>query len=363
MNAEQVAALRAPFPAEQVGKLPRATKKDAPKGKCAPKNLGGDAPAWQDFFCGGWHGLPAVHLDYVGHAAVTDRLLEVDPSWNWEPVAADDHGRPIFELDGRSRPVGLWIRLTVCGVTRLGFGSCPSDQFDAEKVLLGDALRNAAMRFGVALDLWVKGHDDDEEDRPSEPPRPAVQMAGEDDLGRVAAAVAQVPDGQRDAFKAWWVAEGCGALQRGQVPAVKVPSIVAKAAELAGLAPLSDGPASPPCPGEGGSASALDEASTVSHVAEGSPPAPSDDLPPAEPTPAQVLAHTIRHELDAGQRAALKAWCAAERVPLVVAKMTARQQERVAKLIVSGDLHRMALAATTPVAASQETTEAPETAA
>ena len=25
--------------------------------------------------------------DYVGHANVTDRLLEVDPEWTWSPVA------------------------------------------------------------------------------------------------------------------------------------------------------------------------------------------------------------------------------------------------------------------------------------
>jgi hypothetical protein len=38
-----------------------------------------------------------------------------------------------------------------------GYGSCPANQNEAEKVLIGDALRNAAMRFGVALTLWAKG--------------------------------------------------------------------------------------------------------------------------------------------------------------------------------------------------------------
>ncbi len=42
-------------------------------------------------------------------------------------------------------------------MTRLGYGSVPGSQPDAVKVLIGDALRNAAMRFGVALDLWAKG--------------------------------------------------------------------------------------------------------------------------------------------------------------------------------------------------------------
>ena len=102
-------------------------------------------------------------LDYVGHGAVTDRLLDVDPQWNWEPVAVDDHGLPLFSRAGDGKPVGLWIRLTVGGVTRLGYGSCTPGQFEAEKVLIGDALRNAAMRFGVALDLWIRGHAEDDE--------------------------------------------------------------------------------------------------------------------------------------------------------------------------------------------------------
>jgi hypothetical protein len=115
--------LRKQFPPEQVGKLPRGGAK----------------------------------LDYVGHADVTSRLLEADPEWNWEPLAKDEHGLPVFDLDKNGNPVGLWIRLTAGGVTRLGYGSVPSDQRDAVKVLIGDALRNAAMRFGVALDLWAKG--------------------------------------------------------------------------------------------------------------------------------------------------------------------------------------------------------------
>jgi hypothetical protein len=52
----------------------------------------------------------------------------------------------------------MWIRLTVCGVTRLGYGHAGSKTGgDAIKEVIGDALRNAAMRFGAALDLWHKG--------------------------------------------------------------------------------------------------------------------------------------------------------------------------------------------------------------
>lgn len=142
METDIQAALREPFPPEVIGKLPRSTRKDNQKGHCKE--------------CGGYHGLPAVHLDYVGHAAVTDRLLKVDPAWTWEPMGVDDHGLPAMVRNSSGQPTALWIRLTVGGVTRIGVGSVEPGAFDAEKQLIGDALRNAAMRFGVALDLWSK---------------------------------------------------------------------------------------------------------------------------------------------------------------------------------------------------------------
>lgn len=140
-----LALLREPFPANQISKLPKPFKKDSPKGKCAE--------------CGGYHGLPAMHLPYVGHAALTDRLLDCDPEWNWEPAGYTPNGLPVMEGGG------MWIKLTVCGVTRFGYGNADGKQGgDAIKEIIGDALRNAAMRFGAALDLWHKGdlHGDDE---------------------------------------------------------------------------------------------------------------------------------------------------------------------------------------------------------
>lgn len=95
-------------------------------------------------------------LDFVGHAAITDRLLAVDPEWNWRPLALTNEGLPLFDEGG-----GLWIKLTVCGVVRLGYGNAKKksqyEPGDREKEVIGDALRNAAMRFGAALDLWHKG--------------------------------------------------------------------------------------------------------------------------------------------------------------------------------------------------------------
>jgi len=146
-----LAKLREPFPAHQISKLPKPTRKDAPKGRCQE--------------CGGYHGLPAFHLDYVGHAALTDRLLDADPAWTWEPLSIAD-GLPVLDPFG-----GMWIKLTVCGITRLGYGHAGDKQGgDAIKEIIGDALRNAAMRFGAALDLWHKGdlHKDEEERTASE---------------------------------------------------------------------------------------------------------------------------------------------------------------------------------------------------
>lgn len=131
-NLEWHEKLRAPFPRETVGKLPKPTRRDAQKGQCRE--------------CSGYHGLPAVHLDYVGHAAVTDRLLSVDPEWSWEPMGHTPEGLPALDRDGN-----LWIKLTIHGHTRIGVGDGSS-----MKERIGDAIRNAAMRFGVALDLWSK---------------------------------------------------------------------------------------------------------------------------------------------------------------------------------------------------------------
>ena len=142
ITPEQALALRKPFPAESVGKLPKPVRSQDPdKGKC----VAGSKYSTDGQYCGGYHAR-SMHLDYVGHAATTDRLLTVDPEWSWEPFALDDAGLPALDRGGN-----LWIRLTICGTTRIGVGDGKS-----AKECIGDAIRNAAMRFGVALDLWAK---------------------------------------------------------------------------------------------------------------------------------------------------------------------------------------------------------------
>ena len=163
--------LREPFSKNHISQLPKPTKAQTDAVK-------------KDFktgirckICGGWHHPKVIHLDYVGHAALTDRLLDCDPEWNWKPIATTEAGLPAFDNIG-----GLWIYLTVNGVTRMGYGSADNKQGgDAIKEIIGDALRNAAMRFGAALDLWHKGSlhgmDDVEVPIPDTGKKPAPKAA------------------------------------------------------------------------------------------------------------------------------------------------------------------------------------------
>ena len=125
MKPETAAILRKPFDSNQISIFPRSAGSKA-------------------------------GLSFVGHAALTDRLLQADSAWTWSPVANPASlGLPVT-----GSGVEMWIELTVDGVTRYGYGDAPGKKGgDAIKECIGDALRNAAMRFGVALDLWHKGGD------------------------------------------------------------------------------------------------------------------------------------------------------------------------------------------------------------
>lgn len=148
MTPEEAAALREPFAPELIGKLPRVwcgACRDA-RSKVCSEHTKAKCDECQSKIT-----TAHLHLDYAGHADVTDRLLAVDPQWTWEPMAYTAEGLPAFGNGG------LWIRLTVAGVTRIGYGDAPGKSGgDAIKEIVGDALRNAALRFGVGLDLWKK---------------------------------------------------------------------------------------------------------------------------------------------------------------------------------------------------------------
>lgn len=152
-----LAKLREPFAPHHISKLPKPTKQQTDAVRSDFKK------GIRCELCGSWHHPDVIHLDYVGHAALTDRLLDTDPEWSWEPLSLDERGLPAIDANG-----GLWIKLTVLGVTRLGYGHAGEKRGgDAIKEIIGDALRNAAMRFGAALDLWHKGdlHSDDGTDQ------------------------------------------------------------------------------------------------------------------------------------------------------------------------------------------------------
>ena len=97
-----LALLRVPFEPHQISKLPKPTKAQTDEVKADFKK------GIRCQICGTWHHPNVVHLDYVGHAALTDRLLDADPNWNWEPLSLDEQGLPALDKNG-----GMWITLTV----------------------------------------------------------------------------------------------------------------------------------------------------------------------------------------------------------------------------------------------------------
>jgi hypothetical protein len=101
-----------------------------------------------------------ANLIYMGHAEVTLALIDADPMWTWEPVLFDDTtGGPLIATQGNR--LVMWGRVTVCGKPMLAVGTCEARKADPEKELIGDLLRNAAMRFGIGTKLWSKATDAD----------------------------------------------------------------------------------------------------------------------------------------------------------------------------------------------------------
>lgn len=97
-----------------------------------------------------------MQLDYVGHAAVTDRLNSVvgPENWNLEPLSYNPDGTPMITFN--STNAVMWARLTIMTASKLCVGTVKKTAYELEKEIIGDALRNGAMRYGVALDLWSK---------------------------------------------------------------------------------------------------------------------------------------------------------------------------------------------------------------
>ena len=123
-----------------------------------------------------------IQLDFVGHADITKILLDIDPHWRWVPIAWDN-GRPAIHVENGMAT--MWGELTLLGQSRLGVGSVRADKAELDKELVGDFLRNAAMRFGIALSLWTKQEWEDLNHNPA--PAPAKRPAkAADTIQRIA---------------------------------------------------------------------------------------------------------------------------------------------------------------------------------
>lgn len=220
--------LRVAFPDHHISKLPKPTKSQTDTVKADFK------AGIRCTICGGWHHKDVIHLDYVGHAALTDRLLDVDPEWNWEPLAVGADGYPVIDRDG-----GMWIRLTVCGVSRLGYGDAQGKNGgDAMKERIGDALRNAAMRFGAALDLWHKGDLHLPETEPQESAKAVeVELVNTTDISAIRTAlIARGSDEVKfcehykvasiEFIPKEWVVGILAALNKKQKPVASVPQVM-----------------------------------------------------------------------------------------------------------------------------------------
>lgn len=141
--------LRAPFPPEAIGLRPVIT---CPACKGVDVDCDKHLPAVVCTTCGATAPAGHEHVEYIGHAWVRERFTEADADWSWKPLATDDRGLPLLDKHG-----GLWIELTIGGETKLGYGDAPDTYGgNAVKVAIGDAFRNAAQNFGVALDMWKR---------------------------------------------------------------------------------------------------------------------------------------------------------------------------------------------------------------
>jgi hypothetical protein len=205
--------LTAPFELDQIEKRPQVNcwKCTANKKKPGGRELCDEhARKVGCNICGQFMTAGHMHLDYVGHAGITMRLNEVltPAGWNWRPMAYTPVGTPLLS-DG-----GMWILLTIGGVTRIGFGDASGKTMSpsAIKEIIGDGIRNAGMRFGIATYLWSKSNAAEQlKNLPSEPDEDyATSLATAWDL----AELYQVASRLKHAVEAGAVSEALAALLR-----------------------------------------------------------------------------------------------------------------------------------------------------
>lgn len=168
--------LRKPFPPELVGAKPRINCRDCSQ---AQGRVCNQHTKVRCSVCKQWITNAHMHLSFVNHALVTDRLLDVDQllppeqAWDFGPAYHDvdpqvliaacasgnpeivamviDNSPPLIDSNG-----GMWSKLTINGVTRLGYAYDEDTGPEHNKKLISDGIKVTGMRFGLALELWSK---------------------------------------------------------------------------------------------------------------------------------------------------------------------------------------------------------------
>lgn len=187
--------LQKDFPPDQIGFLPqvycKACSEAVKKGTGAACGQGeGDRKHVRRKCadCGNNITTAHFHKSYVGHAHITRRLLDVDPRWFWEPMgrdipddvmvaaiqAAAQTGNPgLIDLVLQAYPPKIltledgshvmWGRLIIHDENgdehvMPGVGNAVGKAWgpNALKEIIGDMLRNAGMREGMGLKMWLK---------------------------------------------------------------------------------------------------------------------------------------------------------------------------------------------------------------
>lgn len=171
-------------------------------------------------------------LDFVGHADITRILLEIDVTWRWVPIAWDN-GRPAIHVENGIAT--MWGELTILGQSRLGVGSVRADKQELDKELVGDFLRNAAMRFGICLSLWTKQEWEDLGGKPSSvaPARNTGQRAVTSQPAEPVDADAPLTQEQIEAFNA-----ACGKAELSPIGIYKTAKVKFGSAKQSDLAEL-----------------------------------------------------------------------------------------------------------------------------
>jgi hypothetical protein len=167
--------LRRPFPPEAVRQRPVFDCQ-----LCKANGPGCAAHAWSVCpECDTHAPADHQHVDYVGHAFVRERLNEADPGWTWQPMGTDERGLPAFDRFG-----GLWIVLKIAESVIPGYGHAGGLRGpDGVKAAVSDALRNAAMPRGVALDMWKQ------------------ERTGEEPVFRTPDGIEQTPEDRQEELK------------------------------------------------------------------------------------------------------------------------------------------------------------------